>query len=87
MVQIFYKKSGCNYSFCTTDYSFDEEHNIHFLDVNEGDVGMTYSFDPVMTKSYSEIEEVFDSIKIKYPDNQPETQKIKLTIKISRKWK
>ena len=41
---------------------------------------MTYRFYPVITESYSEIEEVYRNIQTKYPDKQPETIKIRLII-------
>lgn len=80
MVQIFYKKSGYNYSFCTADYYQDKELKNHSLQLNKGNVGELNNCEVLVTDNYYQIEAAFNSIKLEYPDKQPETIKIKLII-------
>jgi hypothetical protein len=84
MVQTFYKRTGCNISFCTADYYHDKELSCHSLQINKGDVGQLYRFELLMTDNCDQIEEEFNSIRLEYPNRQPETIKIKVIIDLKR---
>ena len=72
MVQTFYKRTGCNISFCTTDYYYDKEYNYHTLQLNKGMVGESNNCEVLLTENYDQIEEEFISIRLEYPNRLPE---------------
>lgn len=84
MVQTFYKRTGYNISFCTSDYYYDKEFNYHTLQLNKGMVGEFNNCEVLLTENYDQIEEEFNSIRLEYPNRQPETIKIKVIIDLKR---
>ena len=64
MVEIFYKKSGYNYSFCATRYYFDkDDFYMHSLETIEGEVGMSFEIPTTFAPNF--ISQVVSQLPLK----------------------